>query len=140
MPSTAEAQSPARVARLIHASLIIGQVLFAAVTFLQVRPTQTDVVPLPAFAVPGLFAVSLVACIIALLLRRSIPTRPSDVSADLYWTTAQPKAMIAWVPLEAAGLLALVVYFNSVEMAALVAAAIPLLLLIALNPWYLERR
>ena len=89
-----ELQSPARAARMIHASLI---------------------------------------------LRRQVPTRSRSTSPDLFWTTASPKALVMWVPLEAAGLLALVQYFVSVNPIALAAAAVPLTLLAVLNPWLLER-
>lgn len=133
-------QAPARAARMIHASLLLGQILFAGVTFLTVRPTMPDAGPRPDVSVLQLFAVSVVACAAALLLRRRVPTRPLDASTDLFWSTAQQPALIAWMPLEAAGLFALVTYFQTAATVALVAAAIPAALLLALNPWTLERR
>ena len=140
MSAPAALPSPARTARLIYASLLLGQLLFAGVTFFTVRPTMTDAGPLPDSTVLQVFAASSAACVAALLLRRRVPARPQDASADLFWTTAQPLALVAWMPLEAAGLFALSVYYQSAATIALVAAAIPAALLLVLNPWLLERR
>lgn len=140
MPPAAESQSPAKTVRLIHGSLLLGQLLFAAVTFFTVRPTMTDARPLRDSTVMSLFAVSLVACAAALLLRRRVPVRPQSASADLFWSTAQPLALVAWMPLEGGSLFALVAYFQSAATVALLAAAIPMALLVVLNPGLLERR
>lgn len=140
MPPSAESQSPASAIRLVYGSLLLGQLLFAGVTMFIVRPTITDAGTLPDSTAMRLFAVSIVACAAALLLRRRVPARPQDVSADLYWSTAQPQALMAWIPLEGAGLYALVAYFQSGAPVALLAAAIPVALLVVLNPWLLERR
>jgi hypothetical protein len=124
----------------MHASFILGQILFAGVTFFTVRPNLTDAEPLAESTVTRLFAVSVVACVAALLLRRRVSVRPEGTSPDVFWSTAQQPALVAWIPLEAAGLFALVSYFESAAPVALAAAAIPVALLIALNPWRLERR
>ena len=135
-----EFQSPARAARMIHASLILGQVLFAGVAVFTKRANAATVTALPRTTVLLLFGAAIAACIIALVLRQQVPARSSSTSPDAFWTTASQKATLTWAPLEAAGLFALSQYFMSVDAIALAAAAIPLTLLVILNPWHLERQ
>jgi hypothetical protein len=140
MPEASEVHATARGVRLVHASLVLGQVLFAGVTYFTVRPNRTEATPLSDRTIAILLGTAFAACLLSLVLRRRVPARPRDVSADLYWTTAQPRAMLAWIPLEAAGLFALTSYFQTTDMWALGIAALPVALLVLLNPWVLERR
>ena len=140
MTAPASAQSPAQAARLIHASLCLGVILFAGVTLFVARPSMAGQDALSPNATRALLAAALAACVVALLLRRRVPSRPRDVSADLYWTTAASPALIAWAPLEAASIGAVYVYGHTGSVPALVVASVAWLLLVALNPWSLDRR
>ena len=134
------AQSPAQTARLIHASLCLGVLLFAGVSHFVTRPSMADqAAPSPTLA-SALLAASLGGCVVALLLRRRIPLRPRDVSADLYWTTAASPALVAWAPLEAASIAAVYLYGRTGSALALAVAGVAWLLLVSLNPWSLDRR
>lgn len=127
------------MARFIHASLIVGVLLFAAVSHFVMRPAMSDQ-PLPAVVTVALLAASLVATALAVLvLRPRIPRRSADESADLYWAAAATPALLAWAPLEAAAIMALVAYMLGASLIALGVAAVALLGMIALNPGRLER-
>jgi len=139
MTAPASAQSPAQAARLIHASLCLGVLLFAGVTHFVTRPSMTEQASLSPAAVRALLAAALGACVVALLLRRRVPSRPRDVSADLYWTTAVSPALIVWAPLEAASIAAVYLYGHTGNALALAVAGVAWLLLVALNPWSLDR-
>jgi hypothetical protein len=140
MTAPTSAQSPAQAARLIHASLCLGVLLFAGVSHFVTRPSMADQPALSPTAAHALLAAALGACIAAFILRRRIPLRPRDVSADLYWTTAASPALIAWAPLEAASIAAVYLYGRTGSAPALVVASVAWLLLVALNPWSLDRR
>jgi len=140
MTAPTSAQPPAQAARLIHASLCLGVLLFAGVTQFVTRPSMPDQVALSPNLVRTVLAAALGACVIALLLGRRVPVRPRDVSADLYWTTAASPALVAWAPLEAASIAAVYVYGRTGSAAALAVASVAWLLLVALNPWSLDRR
>jgi len=139
MTAPASAQSPAQAARLIHASLCLGVLLFAGVTHFVTRPSMADQVALSPNLVRTILAAALGACVVALILRRRVPPRPRDVSADLYWTTAASPALVVWAPLEAASIAAVYVYGRTGSAAALAVAIVAWLLLVALNPWSLDR-
>jgi len=100
---------------------------------------MADQTALSPTAVRALLAAALVACAVALLLRRRVPSRPRDVSADVYWTTAASPALIAWAPLEAASIAALYLYGHTGSALALAVAGVAWLLLVALNPRSLDR-
>jgi hypothetical protein len=123
---------------MIHGSFILGQILFAGVTFFSVRPNRDAVTPLSPRMLTLVFGAAVVACVVALILRRRVPARSRSTSPDLFWTTASPKALHTWAPLEAAGLFALAQYFLTTDPIAALAAAIPIAMLAALNPWVLE--
>jgi hypothetical protein len=139
MTAPTSAPSPAQAARLIHASLCLGVLLFAGVSHFVTRPSMAAQASLSPTMTRTLLAAALGACIIALLLRRRVPSRPRDVSADLYWTTAASPALVAWAPLEAASLAAVYLYGRTGSASALAVAGVAWLLLVALNPWSLDR-
>jgi hypothetical protein len=140
MTASTSTLPPAQTARLIHASLCLGVLLFAGVTHFVTRPSMADQAALPPSAVRALLAAALGACAVALLLRRRVPLRPRDVSADLYWTTAASPALVAWAPLEGASIAAMYLYGRTGSALALAVASVAWLLLVALNPWSLDRR
>lgn len=127
------------MARFIHASLIVGVLLFAAVSHFVMRPTMSDR-PLPPAVVGGMLGASLLACALAVLvLRPRVPQRSADESTDLYWSTAGTPALVTWSVLEGSTLLATIAYMLGATPLALGVAAIGLLGMIVLNPGRLER-
>jgi hypothetical protein len=119
--------------------LVTGVLLFAIAGHFVLRPISAD----PGGLAPAnrvLLGLSLGASVLSLLLRGRVPKRSSDESADLFWSVAGPYAMRVWAALEAASLLAVLVYTRTRSIAAVVVAAVALLLFIVLNPGYFEGR
>jgi hypothetical protein len=129
---------PSTTIRLIHGSFVVGIVLFAIIVHFVTRPTMADVTVTP-IVIGVLLAVSLAASGLALVLRRRVPTRNTNESADLFWTTAATPALIAWAPLEGGALMGIVAYMLSGMPATLVVAGIALAGLIAFRPARFER-
>lgn len=138
--TNAQVAAPARTIRLIHAAMVTGVLLFALVSHFIVRPSFADADVLSPIIVRVMLGVALALPALALVLRRSIPRRSTDESADLFWTTAASPAILTWAPLEGASLLAIFTYARTSNVAGLWVAAVVVLACIALNPWYLERR
>jgi hypothetical protein len=129
---------PSTTIRLIHGSFVVGIVLFAIIVHFVTRPTMADVT-VTRIVIGVLLAVSLAASGLALVLRRRVPTRNTNESADLFWTTAATPALIAWAPLEGGALMGIVAYMLSGMPATLVVAGIALAGLIAFRPARFER-
>lgn len=131
---------PARTMRLIHAAMVTGVCLFALVAHFKLRPTMTTPNGLSAPEVQRtMLGVALGLCAVAVLLRRRVPRRSANESADAFWLTARPAAMVMWAPLEGACLASVVLYANTGAPAAIAVFAIALVLFITLNPASLER-
>jgi hypothetical protein len=130
---------PAATIRLIHGALAIGVILFAIVVHFVVRPSSAMTTELPPVVIGVLLGVSLAASGFSVVMRRRVPRRNTNESADLFWTTAALPALLAWAPLEGAALLGIVAYMFTDTPAALVVAGIALAGLIAFNPARLER-
>ena len=128
---------PAKTVRLIHASFIVGIVLFAIVTVLLIRPQRQDL-SAPPNAIYALSGLSLALSALALFLRGRVPRRNTTDSADLFWQNAAQRALTFWAPFEAAGLLGVVGYMLSGSQLALGAGALGVLGLLVFNPWRLE--
>jgi hypothetical protein len=126
-------------ARRIHRALVIGVLLFAVVGYFIYGPTDTSSGGLAPGTVRLLLGLSLGACALSLVLRGRVPKRSSDESVDLFWRAAGPPAMLVWMPLEAASLLAVFVAAHTRSILAVAVAALAVLLPIVLNPGYLER-
>ena len=133
--------APARTMRLIHAAMITGILLFALVAHFVLRPTMTTPNGMsPPTVQRTMLGVALGLCALALLLRRRVPRRSANVSADSYWSSdARPWAMRMWAPLEGACLMSIVLYANTGAVGAVVVGAIGLVLFIVLNPAALEK-
>ena len=133
--------APARTMRLIHAAMITGVILFALVAHFVMRPTMTAPNGMSAPAVQRtMLGVALAACAVALLLRRRVPPRSANESADSYWSSAaRPAAMLMWAPLEGACLTSIVLYANTGAPAAVAVWAIAVVLFAVLNPGSLEK-
>lgn len=126
-------------ARLIHAALTSGVIIFAVISLLVLRPAMAEA-SMPPVVLGLLLALSLASSAFAVLvMRRRVPRRNTNESADLYWTTAATHALLTWAPLEAGALLGLVAHMLTGSSAALGVAAIALVGLIAVNPARLER-
>jgi uncharacterized membrane protein len=137
-----QTQTTARLSttvRLIHASFIMGVVLFAIVTVLIIRPQRPDL-SAPPNAISALVGLSLaLSALSVLFLRARVPQRNTTDSSDLYWQNAAQRAMLFWAPLEGAGLLGVVAFMLSGSALGLGAAAIGVLGLLVFGPWRLER-
>jgi hypothetical protein len=120
--------------------LVTGVLLFSVVGYFVYKPTDANSGGLALGTVDVLLGLSLGACALSLLLRRRVPKRSIDESADLFWKAAGPPAMLVWMPLEAASLLAVFVSAHTHSIQAVAVAAVAILLFIVLNPGYLERR
>ena len=130
----------AKTIRLIHAAMVTGVLLFAVVGHFVLRPAMANSGDLPPIMLGTLLGVALGACALSLVLRRRVPQRSSDESVNLYWTTAATPALLMWAPLEGASLLAIFLYARTGAQATIAVAVIAVLLFVALNPAYLERR
>ena len=95
---------------------------------------------IPADVLRLLLGVSIAACALGLVLRRRVPRRSPDESADLFWRTAATPALITWTTLEGAGLIAVFVYANTSSPTAIGVAAVAIVLSLIHNPASLERR
>jgi hypothetical protein len=138
-PQTQSTVRPAMTARLLHASLTLGVVLFGLVTHFVVRPARSEVAMEP-IAINVLVGASLAITMLgALVMRPRVPRRNTDESADLYWTTATPSALMMWAVIEGGGLLGVVAYLLNGSLAAMIAAATSVAVLIALTPGRVER-
>jgi hypothetical protein len=125
--------------RLIHAAFAIGIILFAIVAHFVIRPSRAMITDLPPAVIGVALGISLAASGVSVVMRRRVPRRNTDESADLFWTTASLPALLTWAPLEGGALLGIVVYLITDVPAALVVAGIALAGLIAFNPARLER-
>ena len=139
MTNTQAVAAPAKTARLLHASFVTGVLLFVLVTHFLVRPSVAGEREFPPLVVRAMLGVSLAACAAGLFLRRRIPRRSTDESANLFWTRATGPALISWAAVEGASLLSVIAYLRSGEQAALAVTGVALLVFIWLNPWNLER-
>jgi hypothetical protein len=131
---------PTKTMRLIHHAMIGGVLLFALVSHFVLEPPIDTSGPVSVYGVRALLGLALVAGVASLLLRKRVPKRSTDESADLFWTRANTHALVAWAPLEAASLFGLVVYSFTRSPVALGIVALVLLLFISLNPAHLEKR
>lgn len=126
--------------RRVHRALVTGVLLFAVVGYFVFSQSDAKLGRLAPVTVGVLLGLSLGGCVLALLLRRRVPKRSIDESADLFWRAAGPPAMLVWMPLEAASLLAVFVSARTRSIPAVTVAAVAVVLFIVLNPGHLERR
>ena len=140
MTALQTAAPTAKTIRLVHAAMITGVLLFGLVGHFVLRPSMADAADLPAALVRVLLGVSLGACALSLLLRKRIPRRSTDESADLFWRTAATPALVTWALVEGATLLAVFLYARTGAQGAIAVASFAILLFVVLNPAYLERR
>jgi hypothetical protein len=123
----------------MHSALVTGIVLFFVVVQFVLKPAMATTKALAPMLVNGLLCVALVACALALVLRRRVPQRSRDESADLFWTRAATPALRTWALLEGASLLTVYLYARSGGPAPIGVALVAITLFIVFNPSYLER-
>ena len=140
MTTSQTAPPTAKTIRLIHASLITGTVLFAIVTQVWLRPAWAELGAFPPELVRLLLGVGVALCAASLFFRGRVPRKSGDESADRFWTRANAPAMITWSLANGAGLISVLAYAKSGDIAAIAVAAIAVLFLAALRPGYFERR
>ena len=140
MTAPQAAAPPAKTIRLMHAAMVTGVLLFAVVGHFVMRPTMATSGDISPVVLRSLLGLALAACALSLVLRRRVPQRSTDESVDLYWTTAASPALVAWAPLEAASLLAIYLYARTGAQITIAVAAVAVLIFVALNPAYFERR
>jgi hypothetical protein len=135
MPPTAPV-SPGISARIIHAALVLGMVMFWAVAWY----AGTNV-SMPASAIPnrpvlyaGLAAASAVLFGAAMYnAGRLTPPQPG-VSQDEWWRTNLSRAIGIWAMIEAPAILGTLAYFLTHDFRTLIAPFIGLLLFVNYRP------
>jgi hypothetical protein len=130
----------AKKIRLLYASMITGVLLFALVAHFVMRPATVEEGLFPPAVVQTLLRVALALSALSFVLRRRVPRRAMDESADLYWTRASTNALTTWAVAEGAGLISVLVYGQTGSASAIGVGAIALVCYILHNPASLERR
>ena len=103
--SRSSAQSPALVARVIHAAITSGVVvLFAVFLFLKSRLTADYSMQSAAVLKWVGVGIVFVSALISFTARGRLPARARGASADEWWRVNQPKAVICWATAEGGGL------------------------------------
>ena len=125
-------------ARIVHGSMIMGVVLFALITHFVIRPQRT-VPPLATNVLTTLLTVAIFLTLGGFGLRFRLPRRSRDASADLFWSTATVPLLIAVMPFEAAGLLAIVAYLLGAPLTALGVAGVAVIGMLSLYPGFFDR-
>lgn len=121
---------PARMARIIHAGLIGCVAMGAALTWLAPGAPPAPDFPLRRLLGPAMA----IGFVVAVYLRRWLPARRPGETADAWWSVALPKAIAAWVLLEATCLVGCVTLFLTGDPMALVWIAVGLLIFILMSP------
>jgi hypothetical protein len=130
----------ARTVRILHGALLAGVVLLAGLFVFLVR-VQGLPPSAPESVGNGLTAATLGLVVVATtVLRRRVPARDPQESADAIWAAAANRgpAIVLWAVTDGACLLALVGYFLTGALAPAVAAGIALVTLFAVRPGHLE--
>lgn len=125
--------------RLIYGAMVTGVVLFGIVAHFVLKPQMADARAFPPLVANALLGVAAAALAVAFLLRRRVPQRMTNDSADLFWTTAMRPALLTWAPIEAASLLAIVCYALTASQVAVAVAVVAIVTFAVLNPGALER-
>src|ERR1041384_706226 len=125
-----------RSTRILHAALVIGQILVGATFFflIRVQGPLAGGTPLIGYATAGLALAILSVAFV--FLRPRIPQRGTDQSPNDYWSRAEVRgaAIVIWTVVEGAGLFSWIGYLMT---ASIVPAAVGVLAIItefALRP------
>lgn len=139
MDPTANPVSPARAVRILHGALVGGLVV-AGATFTILLRVQG---PFGAPSTVGLILTGIAVGSLALavmVFRRKVPERAPGQSPDAYWSAAETRgaAIVLWAVIESAGLLSLIGWLQTGELAPVAVAALAAGLLILVRPARLE--
>ena len=128
--------SPAITARIIHAGLVLGLLIFLTVAWLIATR-----ISLPVSAIPdrrvlylGLFVVSAVLFGAAMYTAGRLTPPASGVTQDDWWKTNLGKALIVWALIDAPALLGMVAYLLTHDFRTLIATFTGLLLFVNYRP------
>ncbi len=139
---TAPVQQPppsSQAARKIHRAMIFGLILFVIVCHFLLVTNSNGAWALAPFA-SLLLGLSIASCVAGILMSYRVPRVSNGESTQQFWLTAFQKAMIPWALLEAAALLAIVVYWRTGSRAAIAVGVVVIVIFTLLNPGYFERR
>jgi len=131
----------ARGARIIHAALVIGQILVGVTFFFLLRVQGQPLAgggPLIGYVTAGLAIVNLTVAFG--LLRSRIPQRRMDQSPGDYWSNneARGPAVVIWAVVEGSGLFCWIGYVMTGSIVPAVVGALAIVALIMLRPSQLE--
>jgi hypothetical protein len=140
MDPAVQSVAAARGARILHAALVIGQILVGTTFFFLIRKQGplAGGTPLIGYATAGLALAILSVAFV--FLRPRIPQRSTDQAPDDYWSRADVRgaAIVMWAVVEGSGLFCWIGY---VMTASIVPAAVGVLAIItefALRPSRLQ--
>jgi hypothetical protein len=135
MPAAPPA-SPAITARIIHAALVLGVILFYAVAWYVGSNT-----PMPVFAGPvrravylGLFLVSAVLFGAAAHLAGRLSPAAPGASQDEWWRANLGRSIVVWGLIDAPALLGTLAYLLTHDFRTLIAALVGLLFFVNYRP------
>jgi hypothetical protein len=136
-----EAVSPAISARIIHAALVTGVLVFWLAAWGAARASAVPVYALPDRRVlyVALFLVSGTLFGAAIFTAGRL-TRPAGASVDEWWRANLSKAIVIWALVEAPAVLGLVAYLLTRDFRALIATLTGLLLFANYRPSRLIER
>jgi hypothetical protein len=128
--------SPSIIARIIHASLVLGVMMFWAVAWYVGTKAS-----LPISAVPdrkvlylGLFLISAVLFGAAMYTAGRLTPPAAGTSQDAWWQTNLTRAVMVWALVEAPALLGTVAYLLTHDFRTLIAPFTGLLLFVNYRP------
>jgi O-antigen ligase len=128
-----------RTARIVHAAMIAGLILFGIVAHFIMLPKNPPTGGLDRL-LPIFIGLSLLGCALSVVFSQLVPRPTDDESDDDFWRRANPRAMIAWALAEGSALLAIVVYSLTGSWAIISVAILAVVVLGLLNPGYFEGR
>jgi len=140
MDQSSPAVSAARAFRVVHLALIVGLLLLAVVLVLVRQTIRFQLFPsgvaAPAFALAA-FALLFVA---ATMLRRKVPTRRFEQTAETYWNSVETRAgaIVLWAVAQGAGLIGTIGFFLTANPLPLGVTLLALGALVAFRPSRLE--
>ncbi len=101
--TTSTALSQARLARLLHASLLVTPILFFSIAvFIGSLPSAPTPASPDVLRWAGL-GVGSVLVAVAALLRNTVPQRLADEPIDAWWKVNLPRAIMLWALAETVG-------------------------------------
>ena len=131
----------ARTMRVLHLALTLGLTL-CGVVFWIVRRTQELPALVPAAIGIALTVAAIAAIVVAVtVVRPRVPPQAPDQTPDLYWSDAMVRmtALMLWVAVEGAGLLAAVGYLLTGVTASAIVCVIGIVTLATLGPQRFEQ-